>query len=304
MFYVFLALIFILVFVLILLVSQLIFLRQYGIKAKLRNISLMRSFNEDEESLNLPFKIRVLKPMETKIINFFNSLLPLNLTAAVEKKLIQSGNPKGIKAGYFVTCVFITFLVLSPTAFFLPLIAGFGYRTAFQGFFITMVLCIAAPTAWLFFNANKRLKEIDIALPDAIDLLVVCVEAGLGFDLAMSKVTERMKGPLGEEFGKTLNEIKMGKSRQDALRDLSRRVESYNLSSFLSMIIQGTQMGFAIGPILRIQSESMRRYRRQRAQEMAMKTPIKMLFPMVFFIFPALFVIILGPAIIQILTKL
>lgn len=304
MFYLFLALIFVLVFVLMILVSQLILLRQYDIKAKLRNISLMRSFDEDEESLNLPFKIRVLKPLETKIINLFYSFLPSNLIATVENKLLQGGNPKGIKAGYFVAGVLITVLVLCPLVFILPLIAGFGYKSAFQGFFIALILCISAPTVWLFSNANKRIKEIDIVLPEAIDLLVVCVEAGLGFDLAMSKVTERLKGPLGEEFGKSLNEIKMGKSRQDALRDLSERVGSYNLSSFLSMIIQATQMGFAIGPILRIQSESMRRYRRQRAQEMAMKAPIKMLFPMIFFIFPALFVIILGPAIIQILTKL
>jgi tight adherence protein C len=289
---------------LILLVIQILNTSNASIKSRLKIIGETLQVGGDDEPLNLPFKFRILKPFETRVVSFFNSLLPSNLKEAVEKKLLMCGNPRGIKAGVFLSGVIVTALVITVLWFFGSMFLGYGFVKAVIGTIIIMLLAIVGPVLWLQMTADKRIKDIEISLPDVIDLLVVSVEAGLGFDMALSKVIEKLKGPLTEEFAKALNEIKMGKSRQAALKDLSTRVGSEDLHSFLTMIIQSTVMGFAIGPILRIQSDTMRVARRQRAEEAAMKAPIKMIFPLVFFIFPALFVVILGPAFIRILKAL
>lgn len=141
-------------------------------------------------------------------------------------------------------------------------------------------------------------------LPDVLDLLTVSVESGLGFDAALQKVVRKTKGPLSNEFNKTLQEIKMGKARRDALRDLANRTGVEDLSTFIGAIIQADQLGVSIGNVLRIQSKQMRQIRKQRIEEKAMKAPIKMLLPMVFFIFPTLFLVLLGPAAIQLIESL
>ena len=153
-------------------------------------------------------------------------------------------------------------------------------------------------------KARNRGKEIQRDLPDILDLLTVSVEAGLGFDAALVKVVERKKGPLADEFGIVLREIRVGKPRKEALRELSERVKVDDITSLVSAVIQADQLGVGISNILRIQAEQVRTKRRQQAEESAMKAPIKMLFPLVFFIFPTLFVVLLGPAIIQIAETL
>lgn len=289
------------VFVLVVLVQQTIVKGQTNIKTRLKNIQETLIVDQDEAVLNLPFRMRVIDPVRTKIVNLVVGFLPANLKASIDKKLVQCGNPRGMKAGVFISGVLVGTAALTLLVFFGVIFAKAGVLKAIQYALTAMLVSLLASYAWLHYTAEKRVKEIDRTLPDALDLLVVSVEAGLSFDMALSKVTERMKGALGDEFSKTLNEMKMGKNRQTSLRDLSSRVGSDNLHSFLSMIIQGTTMGFAIGPILRIQSETMRRVRRQRAEETAMKAPIKMVFPLVLCIFPALFIVILGPAVIQII---
>lgn len=289
------------IFSLVILVHQISVKDQVKIKSRLKNIQETQVINQDAEALNLPFQTRVIDPIKTKLVNYVTSLMPANLKATIEKKLIQCGNPRGMKAGVFLSGILVGGVALILVVFFGIIFAKAGLLKAVQGALAALLFSIIAPYAWLYYTADKRIRDIERTLPDAIDLLVVSVEAGLGFDMALSKVSERMKGPLGDEFSKALNEMKMGKSRQASLKDLSSRVGSDSLSSFLSMIIQGTTMGFAIGPILRIQSETMRRVRRQRAEESAMKAPIKMVFPLVLCIFPALFIVILGPAVIQII---
>lgn len=289
------------VFVLVVLVQQTIVKGQTNIKTRLKNIQETLIVDQDETVLNLPFRMRVIDPVRTKIVNLVVGFLPANLKETIDKKLVQCGNPRGMKAGVFISGVLVGTAALTLLVFFGVIFAKAGVLKAIQYALTAMLVSLLASYAWLHYTAEKRVKEIDRTLPDALDLLVVSVEAGLSFDMALSKVTERMKGALGDEFSKTLNEMKMGKNRQTSLRDLSSRVGSDNLHSFLSMIIQGTTMGFAIGPILRIQSETMRRVRRQRAEETAMKAPIKMVFPLVLCIFPALFIVILGPAVIQII---
>jgi tight adherence protein C len=136
-------------------------------------------------------------------------------------------------------------------------------------------------------------------LPDVLDLLTVSVEAGLGFDQAVVKVIEKFKGPLAEEFHRTLQEVRMNKPRREALRALADRVGIDDLTAFIAALIQADQLGVSIAKVLRIQSDQMRIKRRQRAEEQAQKASIKMLFPLIFFIFPAMFIVLLGPAVLS-----
>ncbi len=151
---------------------------------------------------------------------------------------------------------------------------------------------------------TERRMRIVRALPDVLDLLTVSVNAGLGFDSALMKVTEKMKGPLSTEMGQVLHEIKMGVARRDALKALADRTGVEELRAFVSTIIQADQLGVSISKVLRLQSEGLRQRRKQRAEEMALKAPVKMLFPLVFFIFPTLFIVLLGPAVLQMMAGL
>ena len=299
MLYVLAVLTFFIVFALVLLIYLGAVESKRSVGSRLRTLQEVRMGDEEDEPLSLPFRIRILKPLITRTIAFFNRLLPANLVASVEQKLIQGGNPKGLKAGVFIPSVIVAALILAAVVFILLNVFHLGLVKAFLWAIVVLVFFLLASFLWLYMTVDKRIKAIELALPDAIDLLVVSVEAGLGFDLALAKVAERMKGPLADEFTKALSEMNLGKARQESLRDLSRRVESPGLSSFLSMVIQGTQMGVTMGTILRIQSETMRRIRRQKVEEMSMKAPIKMVFPLVLCIFPALLIVILGPAILS-----
>jgi tight adherence protein C len=301
--YLFSVSIFILILLSVLFIVQALNTNKSKIRSRLNFIGDMLLTGEDDQPLNLPFKVRIVKPMETKLVGYFSSLLPANLKSLVDKKLVQCGNPRGLKASVFMSWVIAAAIAVIMLWVFGSLFLGYGFINAVIGVLVILLLAIIVPALWLQMTAAKRIKVIEMSLPDVIDLLVISVEAGLGFDMALSKVIEKIKGPLSEEFAKALNEIKMGKTRQAALKDLSARVGSENLHSFLTMIIQSTIMGFAIGPVLRIQSDTMRVARRQQAEEMAMKAPIKMVFPLVFCIFPALFIVLLGPALIKILES-
>ena len=164
------------------------------------------------------------------------------------------------------------------------------------GFFIGYLL----PEFWLGRRIKSRQKAILKMIPDTLDLLTISVRAGLGFDAALAKVVEKIPGPLSEEFRRALAEVRVGKARRDALRDMIPRTNVQPLSTFIGAIIQAEQLGVSISKVLQVQSEQLRIERRQRAEEMAAKAPIKMLFPLVGCIFPSLFVVILGPAIISI----
>jgi tight adherence protein C len=175
----------------------------------------------------------------------------------------------------------------------------------------TVIMFVAAEVAMGFvlpgFILGKiltaRQKEILNSLPDVIDLITVSVEAGLGFDGALMKVVDKKPGPLASEFDKVLQEIKVGRQKKDALRDMSKRIDIQDFTAFTGAIIQADQFGVGIGNVLRIQSEQMRLKRKQRAQERAMKVPVKMLIPMVVFTFPTLFVVLLGPVVIKLIDQ-
>jgi tight adherence protein C len=159
------------------------------------------------------------------------------------------------------------------------------------------------PRTWLSGQLKARQKAVIKALPDSLDLVTTCVEAGLGLDAALSRVAEKTEGPFAEELQRMLRDVAMGKLRRDALTELHQRVGVDELTNFINSIIQAEQLGVGIAQVLRVQSDQLRTKRRQRAEKAAHEAPIKMLFPLVLFIFPAFLIVILGPALIRIATN-
>ncbi len=239
------------------------------------------------------FRERIMLPLTTQIAKLMFKINPKASSDAVAKKLMAAGlrnaSPNGFIAsqGLFALGAGFFGLVLLGAA--KPALAPvFGLLMGVLGFM--------GPSFVL--NAKMRARQAAVAaeLPDALDLLSVSVEAGLGFDGAVQKLTEHMRGPLIEEFELALGEMRIGESRQEALKKMAERSASPEMASFVRAIIQADQLGISLGRILRIQAGDTRLKRQLLAEEKAMKAPIKMLFPTVLFIFPAMFIVILGPA--------
>jgi tight adherence protein C len=184
-------------------------------------------------------------------------------------------------------------------AFFAQRVAGSGFQRLVLILF-PIVLGFFGPDAWLSRKVDERRSSMQRSLPDVLDLLVISVEAGLGFDSALARVVSTVPGPLTEEFFRMLQETRVGVSRRDAMRHLMERSDLDELRSFLLAMMQAEAFGVAIARVLRVQADEMRVKRRQRAQEKAFAAPVKIVFPLVFCIFPALFIVLLGPAAIQI----
>jgi len=243
----------------------------------------------------LPFKQRVLAPMGERLAGFTLKLHPKTTADGVSARLLAAGLGRKISP--------TTFLALKSAFAIggLALGALFGGAVAGAGGVLLLAIAAAgigfiAPDFVVSSKARSRKEQIRAELPDALDLMAVSVEAGMGFDGAIAKLTEHMDGPLAEEFALTLGEIRIGESRQDALKKLADRTDTPELSSFVRSIIQADQLGISLGRILRVQATDSRLKRQAAAEEKAMKAPIKMLFPTVLFIFPAMFLVILGPA--------
>jgi tight adherence protein C len=178
--------------------------------------------------------------------------------------------------------------------------SGRGFGGLLMGAMLVGAMGFLGPDYYLVMKARGRKERVRADLPDALDLLAVSVEAGMGFDASLAKMNEHMDGPLAEEFGLTLSEMRIGESRPEALKRLAERVDAQELSAFTRAIIQADQLGTSLGRILRVQAADARLRRQAAAEEKAMKAPIKMLFPTVLFIFPAMFLVILGPAILNV----
>ncbi|WML49608.1 type II secretion system F family protein [Neobacillus sp. PS3-34] len=225
--------------------------------------------------------------------------MPGEKEARIEKKLQLAGSPMGMTAVDFRLLQTALFLVL-------PLIFG-GYAvllksgTALIPIFAVMglMLSLAAPHLYLKQKTKGRNRKALKELPDILDLLTVSLEAGLGFDSAVSKVVSKKEGVIVDEFHRCLEEIRLGKTRREALSGIRDRLSVDEIRTFISSILQAEKLGIGMVQVLRVQSAEVREQRKQRAEEEAMKAPIKMLFPLVIFIFPSLFIVLLGPAIIQ-----
>ena len=243
----------------------------------------------------LPFRQRVLAPMGDRLAGWTLKLHPKTTTEGVSARLLAAGLGRTISP--------TTFLALKSGFAIGGVVLGALFGGAVAGGGGVLLLAVAlggigfiAPDFVVSSKARSRKDRIRAELPDALDLMAVSVEAGMGFDGAISKLTEHMDGPLADEFALTLGEIRIGESRQDALKKLSDRTSTPELASFVRSIIQADQLGISLGRILRVQATDSRLKRQAAAEEKAMKAPIKMLFPTVLFIFPAMFLVILGPA--------
>lgn len=263
-----------------------------------------RPGSTEEQELQLSFAQRMLKPLIKDLSTKMGSRSPAKSLEKSALKLAQAGNPSGLGPGEFLGLRYVVGIGLSVGAFLLFMVAGMGLNTAAGIGAACGVFGFILPNMWIGKKIKARRKEITKTLPDAIDLLTISVESGLGFDPALMRVAEKWDNALTREFARVLSEMRIGKTKREALREMALRVDDDGLSTFVSSIIQADQLGVPITQVLRIQSEAMRQRRRQRAEEQAQKAPLKMLFPMAFLIFPALYVVILGPAIPKLMDSL
>jgi tight adherence protein C len=243
----------------------------------------------------LRFHERVIAPAVVSLARMVLRLNPRVTVDSVAAKLLAAGMGRSITPTAFLAAKGAGALGGGFGGMVLGGAVG-GPAIAFLFALMLAVLGFAAPGVVVSLKGRRRREQIRAELPDALDLLAVSVEAGLGFDGALSKLTEHMDGPLAEEFSLALGEMRIGESRQDALKKLAERAATPEVASFTRAIIQADQLGISLGRLLRVQAADSRLKRQAAAEEKAMKSPIKMLFPTVLFIFPAMFIVILGPA--------
>ena len=274
------------------------------VQARLTQLGSMQAKNLEELELQQPFFDRTIKPLAGRLSGSVARITSSNFSERTEKRLALAGNPGDMRTADWLGIKAIVAVVIAGIMFvFFGLLGGnilSGIALGVVGLGIGYIL----PEFWLSGKVRARQKAILLQIPDALDLLTISVRAGLGFDAALGKVVEKMKGPLIDEFRRALAEVRVGKVRREALRDIVPRTEVQPLTNFVGAIIQAEQLGVSISKVLQVQSEQLRIERRQRAEEMAAKAPIKMLFPLVGCIFPALFIVILGPALILIIGNL
>ena len=274
------------------------------VQARLTQLGTMQAKNLEELELQQPFIERTLRPLATRLSSTVARVTSQSFTERTEKRLALAGHPGNLRVGDWLG---IKAIVAIVGAILLFVIFGLLSKNLPMGILLApvgLMFGYTIPEFWLGGKVKARQKAILLQIPDALDLLTISVRAGLGFDGALGKVVEKLKGPLTDEFRRALAEIRVGKSRREALRDIVPRTDVPALTNFIGAIIQAEQLGVSISKVLQVQSEQLRIERRQRAEEMAAKAPIKMLFPLVGCIFPSLFIVILGPAIILIIQNL
>ena len=255
----------------------------------------------EEFEMRQPFFDRVMRPTIQRLSRAGKRQEGGAITK-IDAKLEKAGYPGGLRGADWVGVKLLCLIGFAVLGFLLGLLLGGG--AIVLGLLFTVVgagIGYMAPEFWLGRKIRARSYAMVLQLPDALDLLTISVEAGLGFDAALAKVVEKMEGPLVDEFRQALAEVRMGRPRREALRDVSNRADAQSVSNFVGAIVQAEQLGVPIAKVLQIQSNQLRIERRQRAEEAAAKAPVKMLFPMVGCIFPTIFIVILGPAVVTIM---
>ena len=271
------------------------------VQARLQQIAA-RPRTLEELELQRPISDRTIKPIIQGIARLIARFYPANTVRSISLKLKRAGMESTSTEFFLGVKGFVSVVTAVLVSAIVNLMSGEPLITALAllgGLFLGFYL----PDYYLTSRAGGRGNGILQQLPDALDLLTISVEAGLGFDAAIVKVTEKMKGPLTDEFKRAAGEQRIGKSRQDALRGISERVEVKELQNFISAIIQADQLGVSMSKVLRIQSEQLRQERRQRAEEKAARAPILIMLPTVGCIFPSLFIVILAPAALSALSS-
>jgi len=272
------------------------------VRSSLRQLEGYEVENVRDQELLAPISERALMPVLGGLTNLGRRFTPVGYVDNVRKKFIYAGNGSADAVDRFLAVRVITVL-LTPLAFILMYVwnpIGAEGMTQFLAFALLAFALLAGPDAILSRRVQERQHELQVSLPDVLDLLTISVEAGLGFEQALDRTISAVPGALSEEFARMLGEVRAGASRSEAMRAMEQRTNVPEVRSFVLAILQADTFGVSIGRVLRAQAEEMRIKRRQLAQERAQKAPVKMLIPMVFCIFPALFVIVIGPAIINI----
>ncbi|QIG42535.1 type II secretion system F family protein [Nocardioides anomalus] len=257
---------------------------------------------EMTRELDKPFAERVLAPLQARATRIGRRISGADTSDRIRRKLDLAGNPAGwtvdrvlsgkvigAVVGLFLGIVF-SLMLESPTVKILVIVGG-----ALAGFF--------APNMYLYQKAHDRAEKLQKELPDAIDLLTISVESGLGFDAAVQQVARNTEGPLAEEFSRVLREMQIGQGRADALRAMGERADVADLRSFVGSMVQADSFGIPIAQVLRVQSAEMRVKRRQRAEEKAQQVPVKITIPLIFCILPTLFIAVMGPAVLSIMDS-
>jgi len=271
------------------------------VQARLQQIAV-RPRSLEELELQRPLADRTLKPIIRGLAGLMGRFYPANTAKALALKLKRAGM-ESTSTEFFLGVKGFTAIAFAGIVFLLGLALQFETTQMIIFPVVGLIVGFMAPDFYLGNKAGGRGKNILESLPDALDLLTISVEAGLGFDAALVKVTEKLKGALSDEFKRAASEQRVGKSRQEALRGITQRVEQKELANFISAIIQADQLGVSMSKVLRIQSEQMRGERRQRAEEKASKAPILIMLPTIGCIFPSLFIVILAPAALSALSS-
>ncbi len=257
----------------------------------------------EEIELSQPFMERVVYPTARRLGEFAQRFTPAQAIIDARRRLEMAGAPRWLEPSLFLASRFVFGFGLGGLLFMVYSISNdISFNTA---------LIILAATVVGFFMPNllvdsrvtRRQRTILNSMPDALDLLTISVEAGLGFDAALKKVTEKWDNELSEAFSRVLQEVQLGKLRREALRDMAARLNLSEMDSFVAAVIQSEQLGVSMSRVLRVQSDSMRVKRRQRAEERAQQAPVKMLMPMVLLIFPTIVILLMGPAVLQIMRS-
>jgi len=276
--------------------------RKSSISVRLEYIKNQDGHNEPADELSLSFKERVIKPMLDNIGKAMMKLAPREMISGLEEKITMAGRPNNWSVRNWLG--FQAYLVFGLPALILVLFLQFRIDLKNLALFLpaSVLIGLLFPNMVLNSRIRKRQAEVSKTLPDIMDLLTVSVEAGLTLDSALAKVVEKAPGgTLASEFETALQEIKVGKSKKEALYQMADRIGVQDFRSFVGAVIQADQLGVSLGNVLRIQSEQIRQNRKQRISEKAMKAPVKMLIPMVVFIFPSIFIVLLGPVVINLI---
>lgn len=274
-----------------------------SLTARLDRFDLKPARNLTELEFQIPRSERLLGPVRQRIARTVRQMTPVGTIEKIQIKLAQAGNPNNLTVQDFLGMKGMGAIGFGGLSLLAML---FVFHPAFIKFIIflavTVVIGYFLPNLWIRQKIKERQKEIQKYLADAIDILAISVEAGQGFDGALSTLSARKHNALTYEFDRFRLEVQAGKGRREAFRDLALRTGVEDLSAFVTAMIQADQLGIGIAQVLRTQSEELRIKRRQRAEERARQAPIKMLFPLIFLMFPSLFIVILGPAVPQIMS--
>ena len=253
----------------------------------------------EEIELSLSTQERVIIPMYRALARFAVRFTPENQIESIRRQIELAGKSGTMEpVAFFGQRIALTIAMGVGAFFVFFFVAKWGMVKGVAATVIGAILGYYLPVMQLSGQISRRQDSIVKALPDALDLLTICVEAGLGFEQAMGKVYEKWDDDLAIAFGRVLQEIQLGKRRGEALRDMARRMDVPDVTSFVAALVQAEQLGVSVAKILRIQSDQMRVKRRQRAQEKAQQAPVKMMIPMVLLIFPSIWIVLLGPSVI------